>query len=212
VDLLADGIAVAALVLGGWQFVYQRGRNKRLDASTTATADRAEKQDRLLEAQLAELRRRQEADAHADAAEQRKQAEKIKVEWSASSTPPPMIVLSSGDEVYAAFVENHSERPITDVRAGIRFGKPSEQYSDAAAHAIYNRSRGGVSLREAQMSEGDRIRLIKPGDEHMFVFPWSISANRYAEIAVRFVDSAGASWQINPDYSVTELIREQWKY
>jgi hypothetical protein len=186
-----------------------RAETKRRDTEVAllqAESERRNEELALLREQINFLRDQR---AKAD----RDHAERIKVAWESSSIPPPNITLAQGDEVHAAFVDNASDQPIRDVRAGIKFSRlAGDRYNDADANGINIRRTGGLTVGEQQLKQNNRATVVRPGDEQVFLFGFSARAHPGAQLAVRFVDRAGVAWQIDPDFTLKPLVEDEWMY
>lgn len=126
-QFVGDGIAV--LAIGGviWQLSMQRQELKaQREQSAAADEDRRQeaedrrqeaesrrKRDELLETQLADMRAEREA-------ARRKQANRVAVRPITPATKPAGVELDERDSLHGVQVANESDRPIRQVRGGIR--------------------------------------------------------------------------------------------
>lgn len=181
------GAAAAALR----QLALQRRQLANQQQVIEAETERNRKRDELVDRQLRDFDQRTQA-------WERRQAEKITVEFTPSTTPPRGVTLNEGDRVFAALVVNNSDRPIRDVTAAIVIGQAEAQPPSAYHRLIPSTypSTGGFGISET--IQDSHIGLMMIDDRTEFVFPYSTST-RAAVVLVRFTDDAGLRWQVDPN-------------
>jgi hypothetical protein len=212
-QFIGDGIAL--LALGGVliqldlqrrELAAQRRQSAAADEERRKEDAQRRKREELLEVQLAEALRERDAS-------RRQQANRVDVSATTTTVTPSGITLAKGDSLHAVEVTNDSDRPIRNVRGGIRLG--DAQYMDASVR--YLRVKVGPPDDPAWMgadhkSEEHRVPTIRAGQRWVFAFPYSSQTHPHAVLAVRFVDDTGLEWQVDADMHLSPIKPDEWMY
>jgi hypothetical protein len=179
------GAAAAALR----QMTLQRRQLANQQQALEAETERNRKRDELLTRQLRDFDQRART-------WQRRQAEKITVDFTSTTTPPPNVTVKEGDSVHAVMVINDSDRPIRDVAALITINDSDSQR--ASQQRWYNPATEPATgdYGVTKTTGYDRADLMKVGDRVEFAFVWSTSTPG-SRLTAQFTDDTGLRWQID---------------
>jgi hypothetical protein len=212
-QFIGDGIAVIAIAGVIWQLSMQRQELRaQREQSAAADEDRRQeaesrrKRDELLEQQLADMRLEREAAT-------RRQANQVAVKAAPTRVAPHSVKVDQGDFLHGVEVTNRSDRPIWNVRGGIRLG--DAQYAPASIRyedrGILESLVGGWPIADiANRAEDHRVETIRPVETWVFGFSYSANRHPQAELVVRFVDAAGLEWQVDADMHLSPIKPDEW--
>lgn len=190
------GAAAAALR----QLALQRRQLANQQRAVEAQAERNRKRDELVDRQLRDFDQRAQI-------WERRQAEKITIEFTPSERPPRDATISEGDQVFAALVVNDSDRPIREVTAGIVINNAKAQPASAHHRLIPSTYPNSGGFGVGGTVQSGHCDLMMIDDRTEFVFPYSTSTYA-AVVLVRFTDDAGLRWQVDPNLHLQRVPRQ----
>ncbi|HEY2700833.1 MAG TPA: hypothetical protein VGJ45_35620 [Pseudonocardiaceae bacterium] len=207
---IGDGVALAALVALGIQTLTQRQQlratRQELADQKQALADEVElskKRDDLVETQLTALRRQL-------GEELKRQALQIDMELGYSKIAPSGVTVLDDHAVWAVTVINRSDRPVRQMRAGLRSPGSGDQFHDADAFVRPLKIGTSLTLGPQHMVEHPMLDLLKSGDATIFLF--AVDAYKYPHVdsVIRFEDDNEVGWQTSRDLSVAPVVEADW--
>lgn len=159
------GAATAALRQLGLQGRQLANQQQTIQAES----ERNRSRDELLQRQLRDFDQRART-------WERRQAEKVTVDFASSARPPCGITVNEGDRVFAAHVVNDSDRPIRDVTAAIVINHGEEPQPASTCHRLSPTTDPDTGVYGiVETVENCFIDLMTIDDRTEFVFPYSTS-------------------------------------